>query len=285
MIVKAFIGRALTRLQNDLNDPGTPGFVAGPALPPPAGQMPRVVLSAGKMEAPAPFNDAPAGQVRPRALRDTPFPVNLGNLEGPYTLSQQPLEGTVSCRLAWNQPGDDLEGKKVRIYPRKGAAGDGFTIDYATREVRVYHAAPLSGVPVLEVEYTYAAIFSIREFRQMMSLEAYAATAVDAERWAALSASALISNTETLLRDTNASGNFHSSDQYVTEHFITDFQLSEGALERVADGQFRYTLQFRTAGQVIFVRSFADSAETIRKIFSPGHKNDAGAINIEANLD
>lgn len=285
MIIKAFIGRVLARLQDDLSNPGAPSFVTGPALPPSQGQLPRVVVSAGKLESPASFGDAPPGQVRPRAFKESPFVVNVGNVEGPYALSQQPLEGTVSCRLVWLQPGDPLEGKKIRLYPRKGNSGDGFTVNYAVPEIRVFHAAALSGTPKLEVEYTYPAIYSIREFRQLMLLESYADTPANAEKWAALAVSVLVSNTDALLNATNSSGNFHSSGNYVTEHLLSEFQLADGLLERISDTQFRYTLQFRTAGQVILVRTFSDNAEVIKKIYSPGHRGDAGPVSIEANLD
>lgn len=285
MIIKAFISKVLARLQADLSNPGTPTFVVGPALPPSQGQLPRLIVSAGKMELPASFGDAPPGQVRSRAFKESPFMVNLGNVEGPYALSQQPLEGTVSCRLAWLQPGDPLEGKKIRLYPRKGNSGDGFMVNYAVPEIRVFHSAALSGTPKLEVEYTYPAIYSIREFRQLMLLESYADTPSNAEKWASLAASVLISNTDALLNDTNSSGNFHSSGNYVTEHLLSEFQLVEGLLDRISDTQFRYTLQFRTAGQVILVRTFSDNAEVIKKIYSPGHRGDAGPVSIEANLD
>lgn len=285
MIIKAFIGRVLARLQSDLNNPGTPGFFMGPAQAPPQGQLPRVFVSAGKMESPTPFSDAPPGQVRPRTFKEIPFNVNLANVEGPYALSQQPLEGTISCRLVWIQPGDPLEGKRIRLYPRKGNTGDGFTVNFNVPEIRVFHSGALTGAPKLEVEYSYPAIYSVREFRQNMALESYAANPSDAEKWASLAASVLISNTEQLLHDTNSAGNFHSSGNYVTEHLLSDFQMFEGQLDRITDTQFRYTLQFRTSGQVILVRTFTDNAEIIKKIYSPGHRGDAGPVSIEANLD
>ena len=284
MIIKAFIDRVRTLLEDELGNPGPPSFAIGPA-PPPSQGLPRVVISAGKMEVPAPFGDAPPGQVRPRGLKESPFTVNLANVEGPYTLSQQPLEGTISCRLAWLQPNDSLEGKKTRLYPRKGNTGDGFTVNYAVPEIRVFHAGALSGAPKLEVEYTYPAIYSIREFRQAMLLESYADTPANAEKWAALAASVLISNTDALLQDTNSSGNFHSEGNYVTEHLLSEFQLAEGMLDRIADDQFRYTLQFRTAGQVILVHSITGDFGIINTIYSPGGLKEAGSVNIEANLD
>jgi|GEM_PF-1911855 len=284
MIIHSFVARVVARLQADLASPGLPGVHFGPALPPSSGQVPRLVVSAGKLDMPAPFGDAPPGQVRPRVFKET-LAVNIGAVEGPYTLSQQPMEGTVSCRLAWKQAGDNLEGKKTGLYPRKGNSGNGFTVNYTNKQIRVFGAGALSGTPSLEVEYTYPAIFSIREFRQAMLLESYATTPTEAEKWAALSAAVLVSNTETLLRDSNNFGNSHSGGNYVTEHLVSDFQWMDGNMERLDNNMFRYTLQFRTAGQVILVRAFSDNAEVIRKIYSPGHRNDEGPVSIEARVD
>lgn len=284
MIIKSFIGKAIARLQADLNVVGAPVFLVGPTTVPAANELPRVVASAGPLEMLGAFGDAPAGQVRPRTFRETPFPINLGNVEGPYALSQQPLDGTVSCNLAWKQAGDALEGKKIRLYPRKGNSGDGFTVDYANSMIRVFHAAPLTGTPTLEVEYSYAATYSIREFQQRMVLASYAATPADAEKWAALAASVLVSNTPSLLSAANSSGNLHSGGNYVTEHLISEFNLAEGALERVGNGIFCYTLQFDTRGQVILMRTVNDGFNVIQKIYSPGHRGDAGPVAIEPNV-
>ena len=283
MIIKAFIARIKTLLEDNGLGAGRPAVFEGPAIPPPVGQLPRIVVSAGKLEMPPPFGDAPPGQARPRDIREH-FPVNINAVQGPYTLAQMPLDGTVSCRLTWRTAGENLEGKKIRVYPRKGNTGDGFTVDYENRRINVFYAQTLADTPELEVEYAYAAIFTLREFRQMLLLEAYADMASNAEKWASLAAAVLLTNADTLLEDSNQSGNVHSNGNYTTTHLIGDFQWAEGLPEQVSSGVFRYTVQFRTSGQVILARTLSDFG-VIERIFSPGQKNAPGVINIEANLD
>lgn len=258
-------------------------MAVGPALPPSAGQK-RLLVGATKLEMPAVFGDAPPGQVRPRDRREA-FAVNTNNLEGPYVLSQEPLEGTLSCRFTWKQPGDNLEGKKTRVYPRKSDAGDGFVIHYLTKELRLYHAAPLVGTPTLEVEYTYPAIFTIREFAQTMLLESYSNTPEDAEKWAALAVDILVSNTPEMLDTANSSGNVHSNGNYLTEHLVSQFYPVSGLVERVDNNLFRYTVHFQVQGQVILVRAMTETANVIEKIYSPGKRQELGPISIDANLD
>lgn len=290
MIIQALITRIIPLLSSGLTaqnpqDPPPPAIAEGPTLPPSGqGQMPRIVVSAGKLEMPPPFGDSPPGQVRPRETREV-FSVNINAVQGPYTLAQSPLDGTLSCRLVWRQRSDALEGKKLRLYPRKGNSGDGFTVNSTTRQIQVFHAAQLAGTPELEVEYAYAAVFTLREFRQMLLLETYAGNIGDAEKWAALAASVLITNMANLLEDSNKSGNSHNSGNYATTHLVSDVQWVEGLPERVADNVFRYTVQFRTSGQIILARTLSEGVGIIEKIYSPGHKGDTGPVSIEANLD
>lgn len=291
MIIQALITRIIPLLSSGLTaqnpqDPPPPAIAEGPTLPPSGqGQMPRIVVSAGKLEMPPPFGDSPPGQVRPRETTEV-FPVNVA---GSYTLAQSPLDGTLSCRLVWLKRPSPLEGKKIRLYPRKGNSGDGFTVNPATKQIQVFYAAlSLSDPtvdPELEVEYAYAAVFTLREFRQMLLLEAYATTVGDAEKWAALAASVLITNMANLLEDSNKSGNSHNSGNYATTHLVSDVQWVEGLPERVADNVFRYTVHFRTSGQIILARTLSEGVGIIEKIYSPGHKGDTGPVSIEANLD
>lgn len=283
MIILAFVNRVISRLQNDLSGPDKPVLVLGP-IAPPSGTQKRLVVSAGKMDMQSVFGDAPPGQVRPRERRES-FSIDINNIQGPYTLSQEPLEGTLSCRLVWKQPGDNLEGKKTRVYPRKGNIGDGFSINYLAKTLRVFHAAPLSGTPTLEVEYSYPAIFTIREFNQVMVLESYAGTPDEAEKWAALATGILVSNTPALLEATNGSGNVHSNGNYLTEHLISQFHPVDGIMEQVGDNLFRYTVHFHTQGQVIMVRAMTEAANVIEKIYSPGKRTEDGPVTIDANLD
>lgn len=285
-MVDALITKMIAQLDADFNGAGTPVIVKGPINPPTAG-LPRIALSPGPLEVPPPFGDIPPGQMRPRETMQA-FPVNTTNpdtVKGPYTLSQSPLEGTVSCRFNWKQPGDDLEGKKQRIYPRKNNEGDGFEVDNATRNVTIFYAAPIPGAPTLEIEYNYPAIFTMREFRQVVMLETFAANPADAEKWTALATAVLTTRTATLLDEANESVNNHSEGSYVTRSLYNTFHLLDGLLDHPSNNVFRYALNFSVTGQLILERTFTDNVEVIRKIFSPGHKDDPGTINIEANLD
>jgi hypothetical protein len=285
-MIHALLVRMIARLDADFDGVGTPVISAGPADPPTT-DFPRIVLSPGKLQLPPPIGELPAGEMQPRDTTDT-FAVNTASpatVQGPYTLSQSALEGTVSCRFSWMQPGDELEGKKLRIYPRKGGQGDGFEIDHSTGEVAVFYAAPLAGVPTLEVAYRYPAVFTMRSFHQLLLLEAYATTPADAEKWAALSAAILTTRAKSLLEEANDNSNFQSSGSYVTRSLFNTFQLSEGLLDRASSTVCRFALTFAVTGQLTLERTFTENLEVIRKVFSPGHRGDPGTINIEPNLD
>lgn len=285
-MINFLLARMIARLDADFNGAGTPDIAGGPADPPTA-NLPRIVLSPGILTIPKPFGDLPAGEMRPRDIMDS-FAVNTASaatILGPYTLSQVALEATVGCRFNWKQAGDNLEGKKQRIYPRKDNAGDGFVVDLATHKVEIFFAAPLPGVPTLEVEYQYPAVFTMCEFRQGLLLETFAGSAAEAEKWSSLAAAVLATRAKTLLEEANQNSNFQSSGSYVSRSIFNTFQMTDGLVDRSSNAVFRYLLNFTITGQLILERTFAENVDVIRKIFSPGHKNDPGTINIEANLD
>ena len=283
-MINTLLAQMLTRLGFAFNGAGMPVIVEGPVKPP-AGQLPRIVLSAGKLEIPPPFGDTPPGEMRPRQGMDH-FLINTPNASmGPYTLGQTPLEGTVFCRFNWLERGGLEEGKKQQIYPRKDQMSDGFEINYKTRQMKIFFSSPLSGNPTLEVEYNYPAIFTLCEFKQIIILESYAGTPGDAEKWAALATAVLTTNARTLLDGANDIINRHIAGDYATRSLYNTFHLSEGLPERSADSVFRYSLYFNVTGQLILERTYTDPVNIIRNIFSPGHKKtDTSSIDIEANL-
>jgi hypothetical protein len=286
-MINFLIARMITQLDADFNGAGTPAIAAGPADVPGVGQLPRIVLSPGLLELPPPFGDLPAGEMRPRDMTDN-FVVNTASpatVQGPYTLSQSPLEGSISCRFNWQKPGDEFEGKKQRIYPRVNGLGDGFEVDLGTKKLTVFFAAPLPETPTLEVDYNYPAVFTMCEFHQVLLLEVFASSAAEAEKWASLAAAVVTTRSKSLLEEANQNSNFQSSGSYVSRSLFNTFQMSDGLVDRPANNVFRYLLNFNITGQLILERTFTDSVDVIRKIYSPGHKSDAGTINIEANLD
>lgn len=285
-MINTLISEMIAQLDADFNGAGTPSIAAGP-IDPPTNGLPRIVLSPGKLEITPPFGELPAGEMCPREITDT-FPVNTASpstIKGPYTLSQSALEGTVSCRFHWKQPGDEFEGKKQRIYPRKAQQGNGFEVDFSNGELSVFYSTPLVGAPTLEVTYSYPAVSTMCDFHQGLQLEAFASNPADAEKWSALAVAILTTRSRSLLEEANQNSNFQSSGTYVSRSLFNSFQLSEGLLDRPGGSVFRYLLSFSVAGRLILERTFTDNAEVIRKIFSPGHKNDPGLVNIEANLD
>ena len=136
-MINALISKMIAQLDADFNGAGTPTIGSGPVTTPTSG-LPKIILSPGQLEMPPPFGDIAPGEMRPRETRQE-FVVNTtsaATIKGPYTLSQSALEGSVSCRFNWKQPGDNLEGKKQRIYLRKNNEGDGFEINNGKKDFR-----------------------------------------------------------------------------------------------------------------------------------------------------
>lgn len=280
-MIQNLINAARQLLNTELNGTGL-NVLEGPILNPAANQLPLVALSFGRFESTAQFGDDPPGEMRTRETKEI-FVVDPSNRSGPYQLAQSPLEGTLSCRLIWNQAGDPLEGKKIRLYPVQGD-NPSFILRASEREIEISYTPAIVGAPRLEVEYAFAAVYAIREFQQILKLDCYAATGSIAEQWAALVSAVLINNNAALLKTANSSNNLHSAGNYATQHLINTAVLQEGNLNKVSTDLHHYQLLFQISGQLVLSRTMSGGAETIQKIFSPGHKDDAGVVNVEVDL-
>lgn len=133
--------------------------------------------------------------------------------------------------------------------------------------VIAYRELKGSGGGAVLVEHAFAARFTMREFRQALELDAYAAGPAEAERWASLAAAAVLTSAGELAADSTAD---HASRRVVSaRHEIVRLELVEGALEPFSAG-VRQRLTFRARGRITFFREEPVSLARIRHVRSPG---------------
>jgi hypothetical protein len=133
--------------------------------------------------------------------------------------------------------------------------------------VIAYRELKAGGGAVVLLEHAFAARFTMREFRQALELDAYAATYADAERLASLAAAAVLTSAGELAAAAAAD---HVSRRMVSaRHEIVRLELVEGGMEPFAAGvRQRLTLQAR--GRITFFREEPVSLARIRHVRSPG---------------
>jgi hypothetical protein len=131
----------------------------------------------------------------------------------------------------------------------------------------------------LLVDHAFAAVFTVREFRQALELDAYAADAAGAERWASLAAASLLTRAGALC---DASATDHPSRRTVsTRHEVTRIELGEGEMQRFEAG-VRLRTVFQARGRLTFAREEPVSLAVIRHVRSPGtYSPEPVAVDVE----
>ncbi|HET7231461.1 MAG TPA: DNA polymerase [Longimicrobium sp.] len=116
------------------------------------------------------------------------------------------------------------------------------------------------------LDYAYAGLFTEREFRQFLWVDAYDAAPGGAERWGSLAAAVLLTYSDELLA---ARTEYPSRKSVSALHQLTRLELVDGE-PAPFDAGTRLRLGFRVTGKLTLVRQPPQSAAIIRRIVSPG---------------
>ncbi|HEV3052550.1 MAG TPA: DNA polymerase [Longimicrobium sp.] len=338
-MIHGLVRAAATRLRTELAAvlPAGERVAEGPAPDPVAQALPRLVLSAGRMEAaPAP-PETDEGVPRPRPARQR---IDLAGGGGPYRLEHAPVPGTARGRLVLAEgtlaeaaeplaegPNRDfvidpvqrtlalridLDARRTAHAQRIAAqvqarVGRPFDLDspkelsealftdlglapqgernesgYYSTERAVLDAladahpvVPLviaygeikdGGGVAVWVEYAFAGVFTRREFRQALLLDAWAATGAEAERWASLAAAVLLTGAPGLLAE--ATADYAAPGGVSALHKLTRLELAEGETAAF-EGGIRQRLTFSVRGQLTCACPEPQTLAILRHVHSP----------------
>jgi hypothetical protein len=123
-----------------------------------------------------------------------------------------------------------------------------------------------AGAAVL-LDYAFAGVFAERGFRQGLDLDAFAATAADAEKWASLAAASLLTASARLLAA--ASAEYASRGPVSTRHELTRLELVDG-FAAPFEGGVRMRVSFSVRGKLTLAREEAATFGILRHVRSPG---------------
>jgi len=129
------------------------------------------------------------------------------------------------------------------------------------------------------LDYAYAALFTEREFRQLLWVDSYDSAPGGAERWGSLAAAVLLTYADELLA---AETEYPSRKAVSSLHQLTRLELVDGE-PAPFDAGTRLRLGFRVTGKLTLSRQPSQSAAIIRRIVSPGLYTPAG-VDIEPDL-
>lgn len=133
--------------------------------------------------------------------------------------------------------------------------------------VIAYRELKGGGGGALLLDYAFAGVFAERGFRQALALDAWAATAGEAERWASLACASLLTAPAQLLAA--ASAEYASRGVVSARHEPLQLDLADGVAEPFAAG-VRMRVTFQVRGRLSLAREEAATFGILRHIRSPG---------------
>lgn len=235
--------------------------------------LPVVALYPGKLTASQKIKELSPGQPRPQEESEQLLITNTEQATS-FRCKHLPLPGSVRCRLT-REP-DTLTERSSILVEKKD-----FTLDYTQGVINFSESLPLNSR--LLVQYSFAGIFTLSEFKQDLFIDVFAKDAVAVEQWSALALAITLTAQTELLDRYNSVTNSYSSGAFAVSSNLTQIWLQE--ICPTSDATlFKTQLHFQVQGQLKLTKELADNAALIQKIHSPGRNSDA-AVDIEVLLD
>jgi hypothetical protein len=133
--------------------------------------------------------------------------------------------------------------------------------------VIAYRALKAGGGAAVLLDYAFAGVFAQRGFQQTLELDAFAATAADAERWASLATASLLTGPDQLLAA--AAADYASRGAVSARHELARMELVDGFAAPFKGG-VRMRITFSVRGKLTFAREEEPSFGILRHIRSSG---------------
>ncbi len=166
----------------------------------------------------------------------------------------------------------------------KKLAGQYAIIDLVL-QYRELKKQPASGVEqppgLLVLDYSFAGVFTIREFQQTLLIDLYDTDPAAVEKWASLTAGILLTHLDELFA--GAKTQYPSQKSVTTTHAIDQLELVEGT-PLASDGKTTgLQLTFNVTGSLQLIKEITEGVGLIEQIHSPG-KTPTDGVDIDIGV-
>lgn len=233
--------------------------------------MPFIAVHQGVLTVNTQVRDTLSSEVRPQRIVEEKI-INSENPDTIYSLNQIPLEGSVLCRVIYDL-GERTERQQLLVL------GTDYTVDAPNQSI--LFSFSLSGASVIRLTYSYAGVFTIREFQQVFFVDVYTDPFEEAERWAALSSTIILTHYNELLE---AAHEYQESvSPYVAQRSINQLLWTASEQDRTVSPE-RIRLSFQVQGQFAAIKEIPGDFGIIEKVRSPGVGDAGFPVDIEPQL-
>lgn len=275
-LITLIINQLVSGLAGVITTPATritQGPIAAPTLP----QRPRITLEAGQIDWRQEVMDDTSGQPRNLPARER-IAVSVPTPQGPYTLGNRPLVGTVAVVVVHN------EGL-VTEWSEELLPGTDFSVNVAASQVSI--VKPIAGASALRVAYSFVGNASVRDFEQAFVISIFLDGWTELNRLAGL-CSAIVHSRQSLLLE---QFNFQSPTLVTANTYFCSVLLSKIKLEQMtlpprtsaqAATDIVVELRFSAIGTTRMGVALAGGFGTIEQIHTRGQSGPG--VNIQPSL-
>jgi hypothetical protein len=239
---------------------------------PTSDSLPFIRIYIGKLAISQKASELNVGQPRPQEYRQR-IEVTDDSSTHYYPLSHIPLEGSVRVRLVTNP--DQLTERTVSLIEPQD-----FVVDYMQGVVSFKQSLPLGSLVL--VQFSFAGIFTLREFTQDLLIEIFGANELDLEQWTTLVTAIVLTSQTELIEQYNA----NNTSGYREGLFAANSTIAQIALLEIvpdyAANPLYTQLHFQVQGQLKLTKESSDKAFLIKKVHSLGQVSD---FPIDINLE
>lgn len=242
-------------------------IVAGPIPEAKPELLPMIGLYPATLEFCRTTKDAGDGRPRPQPTRKI-IEVKRAGSKKKYKLAPTPLKDSARCKLIL---GKDTLTESQRML----LENEDFTIDYPKSTISLL--CDLKPPSRVLLDYSFAGIFTIREFKQELVIDIYDTQMAAVEKWTALTTAIILMNVEALIESCNNGDKVgYQSNQIAATPCIDRIQIMEGTpISRQDACQLR--LKCHAAGHLKLAKEITDGFNRIEQVRGPEIPPDKGS--------
>ena len=235
---------------------------------------PRIAFSPGQLQASRILSESSSAPRVQDYVQESAVAKNRKN----YKLDQTPLDGSLSAEVVNNEGKPEEEHIPL-------LATDDYTVDPQTPQISLTDSgkAKAANADSLLVRYSFVGTLTMQQFTQLFTSDVRAANPSDAEQWASLLVSYLLTSHDALIDSYNAAAVTYSAGDFVSKHLLDGFQLQGSTTDIAADAATVH-LSFQATGRLELSRVKPPEFGLIQHVVSPGHIGSPKPIDVDVKV-
>lgn len=222
--------------------------------------LPTIVITPGCFTITQQPGENTSNQPRPEEFREK-LSVSQENPLGPYSLAKTPLQGTVQCKIFFDE--GTLTEEEMWLQEKQD-----FTIDYKTGKCTfIYNISKAKSILLI---YSFVGVFNLKNFEQELFIEVQASSTKELEELTALIAGSILTYHDQLIESYNQDPTYQTEYNTASLRVISQLRQIQFLAGNPADtASMKIKLKFLVTGQLKATRTIGEEFGIIETIKMP----------------